>query len=223
MTAGNRGRPHRATRASTTAALAILFVVTCSPGTGRATAPGVGDPISWGACDSPAADLQCARIRVPLDWDEPDGRTIDLAVIRHLASKPEQRIGTLFINPGGPGDTGVGLVLGDPGGVDAIGGGRFDVVSWDPRGTHASTRVLCFRDPRDEARFWAGAAIPLTRSASDRHRRLVVDLTRRCGVVSGWLLPHVSTADTARDLDHLRALLDEQKLTYVGQIGRAHV
>jgi hypothetical protein len=86
-----------------------------------------------------------ARIRVPVDWDRPRGRTISLAVIRHLASKPSERIGTLLINPGGPGDTGVGLVSGDPEGVDAIGGGRLDVVSWDTRGTHTSSRLRCSR------------------------------------------------------------------------------
>jgi pimeloyl-ACP methyl ester carboxylesterase len=160
--------------------------------------------------------LQCARIRVPLDWDRPRGRTISLAVIRHLASKPEQRIGTAFVNPGGPGDTGLGLLKGDPEGVDAIGGGRFDVVSWDPRGTNASTRVRCFRSPGSEERFWAGASIPLTRAASERARRRRVALARRCGRLSGWLLPHISTADTARDLDHLRALVGEEKLTYIG-------
>ncbi len=153
---------------------------------------------------------------MPLDWDRPGGRTIALAVIRHLASKPEERIGTLFINPGGPGETGVGLLQGDPVGVDAIGGGRFDVVSWDPRGTNASTRVLCFRSERAEARFWAGASPPMTRAASERFRRKSVDLARRCGEVSGWLLPHLSTADTARDLDHLRVLMGEEKLTYIG-------
>jgi hypothetical protein len=75
------------------------------------SAGSVGAPIPWAACDPPGEDLQCARIRVPLDWDEPDGRTISLALIRHFASKPDERIGTLFINPGGPGDTGVGLVV----------------------------------------------------------------------------------------------------------------
>ncbi|MDN5869161.1 MAG: alpha/beta hydrolase [Nitrococcus sp.] len=160
--------------------------------------------------------MQCARIQVPLDWDKPNGRTISLAVIRHRASKPQERIGTLFINPGGPGDTGLGLLKGDPGGVDAIGGGHFDVVSWDPRGTNASTRVLCFRSRRAEDRFWAGASIPLSRAASQRFRAKTADLARRCGDVSGWLLPHISTADTARDLDHLRVLLGEKKLTYVG-------
>jgi len=110
----------------------------------------------------------------------------------------------------------VGLVKGDPDGVDAIGGGRFDVVSWDPRGTNASTRVRCFGSPGSEERFWAGASIPLTRAASRRARRRSVALARRCGRFSGWLLPHISTADTARDMDHLRGLVGEEKLTYIG-------
>ena len=153
---------------------------------------------------------------MPLDWDRPNGRTISLALIRHLASKPDERIGTMFINPGGPGDSGVGLVRGDPAGLDAWGDGRFDVVSWDPRGSNASTPVRCFRSKRSEARFWAGAAIPTTRAASERFRRKTAALARRCGEVSGWLLPHISTADTARDLDHLRRLVGDRKLTYVG-------
>ena len=103
-----------------------------------------------------------------------------------------------------------------PTGIDAFGGGRFDVVSWDPRGTNASTRVRCFRSQRSEARFWAGASIPTTNAASERFARKTAALARRCGEVSGWLLPHISTADTARDLDHLRVLMGEEKLTYVG-------
>ena len=204
------------------AALAATCLIALSTGDAGATGPGpprsapVDASIPWAPCDPPGEDLQCARIRVPLDWDHPNGRTIGLALIRHLASKPNERIGTLFINPGGPGDTGVGLVRGDPEGVDAFGGGRFDVVSWDPRGTNASTRVRCFRSQRSEAHFWAGASIPTTNAASKRFRRKTAALARRCGEVSGWLLPHISTADTARDLDHLRGLLGEAKLTYVG-------
>ena len=203
--------------------LAAVCVVASSSGVAVAGEPGspraagkVGAPIPWAACDPPDQGLQCARIRVPLDWDRPKGRTISLAVVRHLASKPDQRIGTAFVNPGGPGDTGLGLLKGDPEGVDAIGGGRFDVVSWDPRGTNASTRVRCFRSPGSEERFWAGASIPLTRAASQRAMRRSVALARRCGKFSGWLLPHISTADTARDLDHLRALVGEEKLTFIG-------
>jgi pimeloyl-ACP methyl ester carboxylesterase len=195
--------------------LAAGDAVAGGPGSPRA-AGAIGAPIAWGECDPPGPDLQCARIRVPLDWDRPNGRTISLALIRHLASKPEERIGTMFINPGGPGDTGVGLVQGLGDDIDKWGGGRFDVVSWDPRGTNASTHVRCFRSKRSEARFWKGASMPTTRAASKRYRRKTAALARRCGKVSGWLLPHISTADTVRDLDHLRVLMGEEKLTYIG-------
>ncbi len=189
--------------------------VAAGSGSPRAAGP-VGAPIPWAACVPPGEGLQCARIRVPLDWDRPNGRTISLAVIRHLASKPDERIGTLFINPGGPGSSGVDLLQGDPEGIDALGGGRFDVVSWDPRGTNASTRVRCFRNPRSEAIFWAGASIPSTDAASERFRRKTADLARRCGEGERLALPHISTADTVRDLDHLRVLAGEEKLTYIG-------
>ena len=122
----------------------------------------------------------------------------------------------MFINPGGPGDTGVGLVQGLGDEIDSWGGGRFDVVSWDPRGTNASTPVRCFTSTRSEARFWKGVTIPTTPAASERYARKVAELARRCGKVTGWLLPHISTADTARDLDYLRRLVGEPELTYVG-------
>jgi pimeloyl-ACP methyl ester carboxylesterase len=197
------------------AALSAADAGAAEPVSTRAATP-FGAAIAWGPCNPAGPRLQCARIQVPLDWDHPNGRTIHLAVIRHLASKPKQRLGTMFINPGGPGDTGVGLVSGDPEGLDAIGDGRFNVVSWDPRGTHASTRVRCFRSHRAEARFWAGAPLPTTRAAAKRTVAHARALARRCGRVSGWLLPHISTADTARDLDYLRRLVGERNLSYVG-------
>ncbi|MGK2955925.1 MAG: alpha/beta fold hydrolase, partial [Solirubrobacterales bacterium] len=116
----------------------------------------------------------------------------------------------------GPGDTGVGLIKGDPTGIDAFGDGRFDVVSWDPRGTHASSRVKCFRSGGAEARFWAGASIPTSNAASKKFVPKVKRWTRGCEKVSGWLRPHITTADTARDLNHLRVLSGESKLTYIG-------
>lgn len=177
---------------------------------------GVSTRIRWGRCDPPGARLQCARVRVPLDWDHPRGRTIQLAVIRYLATRPKQRIGSILINPGGPGDTGIGLVQGLGAEIDGWGGGRFDVVSWDPRGTNASTPVRCFTSKPSEADFWKGVTIPITRAASARYARKVAALARRCGKVSGWLLPHISTADTARDLDYLRRLVGDRKLAYVG-------
>ncbi len=190
------------------------FAAAEGTGTSRETTP-FGSPIAWSECGPPAG-LQCARVEVPLDWDRRGGRMIELAVIRHLASKPGQRIGSMFVNPGGPGQSGVDFVRGDPDGIDAWGGGRFDVVSWDPRGTNRSTHMRCFRSDEAEASFWAGASIPTTAGASKRYSRRSTALARRCGRVSGWLLPHISTADTARDLDYLRRLVGDRKLTYAG-------
>jgi pimeloyl-ACP methyl ester carboxylesterase len=197
------------------AAVLVGDAIAAGPGLARSAQP-VSGGIRWGPCDPPGPRLQCARVRVPLNWEHPHGRTIQLAVIRYLATKPKQRIGSLFINPGGPGDTGIGLVQGLGAEIDGWGGGRFDVVSWDPRGTNASTHVRCFTSERSEASFWKGVTIPTTRAASERYARKVAALARRCGKVSGWLLPHISTADTARDLDYLRRLVGDRKLTYVG-------
>ncbi len=82
--------------------------------------------------------LQCANVRVPLDWEHLHGRKIKLAVIRYLASRPGQRIGSLFINPGGPGASGVAAVRGGGKALDSLVQGRFDIVSWDIRGSGQS-------------------------------------------------------------------------------------
>jgi len=185
---------------------------TASPETGPLAATAKQD-IAWTDCGD---ELECAKVQVPLDWDRPAGRQIKLSVIRHLASRPDQRIGSLFFNPGGPGESGVDTVRNGGADLDAVGGGRFDVVSWDPRGTNASTHVRCFKSQRSLERFWEGESIPITKPESRRFRRKTAALARRCGEISGRLLPHISTADTARDLDHLRRLLGERRLTYLG-------
>ena len=110
------GRRHRAGRYRVTRRLIIralaagtliaaLAPVTAAAGTAERSAPPAA--IGWAACGS---QLECARVSVPLDWARPGGRMITLSVIRHLASHPDQRIGSLFVNPGGPGDSGVGAV-----------------------------------------------------------------------------------------------------------------
>jgi len=154
-------------------------------------------------------------VRVPLDWDRPHGRKIKLAVIRQLASRPGKRIGSLFINPGGPGGS-VQKVRDDGASLDAAGGGRFDVVGWDIRGAGESAHVRCFRSEKRLARFFDHWSIPTTRPASRRYLRKTAALARRCGAVSGTLLRHISTADTARDLDYLRRLVGDRRLTYLG-------
>jgi pimeloyl-ACP methyl ester carboxylesterase len=211
--------------------LASLVAVSLSVPLAAAASPAprnVATAIAWSACDPPADGLECATVAVPLDWDRPNGQQIELAVIRHRASRPQERIGSLFMNPGGPGSSGVGFVRGAADLVDGWGGGRFDVVSWDPRGTNASTPVQCFTSDAERDRFWAGATIPITRVESKAYQRRTVELARRCGQVSGDLLNHVSTADTARDLDALRGMVGDERLTYVGlsygtMIGQTYV
>jgi len=169
--------------------------------------------ITWKSCGE---RLDCATVPVPLDWNDPTGATIALALIRHRASRRDQRIGTIFADPGGPGDTGVGFVRNGGDELDAWGDGRFDWIGWDPRGTYASTPVNCFRSETDEAEFWKGATIPSTAAEADAYVRRTEDLARRCGEVMGPVLSHISTTDTVRDLDALRDLVGEEQITYVG-------
>lgn len=172
--------------------------------------------IAWTGCDPPGAGLQCAKVSVPLDWEHPDGTHIELAVIRHLAGRPQERIGSMLVNPGGPGQSGVELVRDGGDDFDVWGGGRFDVVGWDPRGTNASSPVECFRTEAARAQFWAGVTTPTTTAESQAYQRRTVELARRCGEVSGELLAHISTADTVRDLEALRKAVGDPRLTYVG-------
>ena len=175
------------------------------------TAPATG--IDWSPCDP---GFECAKVPVPLDWSDPTGEQIELAVIRYPATKPDERIGSMFFNPGGPGDTGVGLVLDSSSDLSEWGDGRFDIVSWDPRGTHGSSPVHCFDDDAEEAAFWKDVVVPYTDDQSAAFQLKMEDLAQRCGEEMGELLSHISTADTARDLDRLRELSGEDQLTYVG-------
>src|SRR3954451_21250250 len=123
-----------------------------SPDRAAPEAPG----IAWTSCEPPFANddrLQCGKLSVPLDWDRPNGQHLDLAVIRHLASRPQERIGSAFLNPGGPGQSGVKVVGEGGAGLDEWSGGRFDVVGWDPRGTGGSSPVSCFRSDSERDRF----------------------------------------------------------------------
>lgn len=195
----------------------VLFAAACSGDSDAAPAPAgeavAASEITWTSCGE---RLECATVPVPLDWGDPDGETIDLAVIRHPASNPEERIGTIMTNPGGPGDTGVGFVRDAGDELDAWGEGRFDWVGWDPRGTYASTPVECFESDAEAAEFWDGATIPSTPAESDAFAERMTDLAQRCGEVMGPVLSHISTTDTVRDMDRLRELMGEETITYAG-------
>ena len=189
---GDDGGDRSAGSAATTAAAAPAS--TSAP---TSTAPGAG--IDWAPCDP---GFECAKVPVPLDWGDPSGEQIELSVIRYPATKPDQRIGSMFFNPGGPGDTRCrpGPRRGPQ--LSEAGDGRFDIVSWDPRGTHASSPMHCFADRRGGGGVLEGRRPSRTQPSSRLPIQLrLVDLAQRCGEVMGELLSHISTADTARDLD----------------------
>ena len=179
-----------------------------APGSGTAASG-----INWTSCGE---RLSCAEVSVPLDWSDPDGEQITLAVIRQSASKPDQRIGTMFLDPGGPGDTGVGLIRGGGADIDTWGDGRFDLIAWDPRGTHASSPVKCFTSDAEAAAFWEGVAIPSTPAESAAYATRMKDVAQRCGEMMGPLLSNISTTDTVRDMDRLRELNGDETITYAG-------
>ena len=173
--------------------------------------------IAWHRCKGKGRRFQCARVAVPLNWHRPAGPQIKLAVIRYLGSDQRHRIGSMFVNPGGPGGTsGVDFLKQAGPFLSAWGRGRFNMVSWDPRGNGTSDPVRCFASQAAEARFWRGVQIPVTPAQSRAYVPKVRALARRCGRVSGPLLDNISTADTARDLNRLRQLVGDRTLTYIG-------
>lgn len=178
--------------------------------------------LAWRSCPSPAqSGFQCATLRVPLDYRHPHGRVIRLALIRHLATDRAQRIGTLFYNPGGPGNGGTTTLPAAFETFPAQVRARFDIASWDPRGVGSSTAVQCFASPRDETRFFAGTGLPpptfpVGRLQMSRSIRRARQFARVCERRNASLLRHVSTADTARDLERLRRAVGDPKLNYVG-------
>ena len=114
--------------------------------------------LDWRPCGEDPSKL-CATAQVPMDFDKPRGRTIELALAKVPASDPDRRIGTVFINPGGPGGSGVDMVLYDGDLFAESLDGRFDVVGFDPRGVARSDPLHCFDSQEDLDAFLASQPV----------------------------------------------------------------
>ncbi|MBO1420050.1 alpha/beta hydrolase, partial [Streptomyces sp. FH025] len=168
--------------------------------------------IDWTPCpdqsgaESDGPTVQCATLKVPLDYADPGGRTIEVALARLPAADPGARTGSLVLNPGGPGNSGVGMVRWGWRSYQGALHDHFDLVGFDPRGAGATIPVDCLDDrTRDD---WNG-----TDDLSYDHGRVLAD---GCRTRNADLLPHLGTRDSARDLDVLRGALGERRLDFLG-------
>jgi pimeloyl-ACP methyl ester carboxylesterase len=192
-------------------ALAVVGPATTGPA--HASSAGrTGGSLAWSAC---RGGFQCATLRVPRDYARPGGARLRLAVIRLPARGPGRRIGSLVVNFGGPGEPGLTDLRGRASDFTSL-NDRFDIVSFDPRGVGASRPSIDCRIDQETA---GTLAQPFTRPATAGPRRLVARdrrYFRRCLSRNRKILPYVSTANVARDLDRLRATLGDARLSYLG-------
>ena len=173
--------------------------------------------LSWEACDDPAViedELECATLTVPLDYAEPDGDTIDLALVRVPASR--SRDGAILTNPGGPGSSGFdfvaysGTVLRDEMGLD-----EFDIIGFDPRGVDRSGGLRCLTDAELDASMYLDYT-PDSPEEEDLLDAAPADFATECIDEYDDTLVHYSTANTARDIDAIRAALGDDQISYLG-------
>jgi pimeloyl-ACP methyl ester carboxylesterase len=170
--------------------------------------------LHWTSC---YGGFQCATARVPLDYRHQDGTKISIAVVRHVATDPAKRIGSLFVNGGGPTEQIAGFLATYPG-LPAILRQRFDIITFDPRGFGLSTAVRCFTSTAAEQQFLSGLpAFPVGARQESAWERTWAAFDTRCARhANTGLLDHDTTADVARDMNLLREAVGERQLNFAG-------
>jgi len=192
-------------------AAAMALVVPGSPAGAAPNKPSGSPAVAWAPCAEDAT-AECGTISVPVDWSRPRGEHFDLALVRRKATDPARRIGSLVVNPGGPGGSGVDFVLFAPDYFSADLRARFDLVGFDPRGVARSHPILCSLD------LLVASPSPVLTSQADFDRmvRYNRDLGNDCRQHTGPLIDHVDTLSVVRDIDAIRAAVGDRKLSYYG-------
>ncbi|WP_084099518.1 alpha/beta hydrolase [Demequina sp. NBRC 110051] len=220
-------------RVAALAAASLLILTACIPdktqvspteqetSTGGATAsaaPNVTDlpdvyrqGVDWSAC----GEVECATLQVPLSWDEPDGETVSLEINRHPARSQGERIGSLLINPGGPGGSGLDMTeyLATIAGDDLL--DAYDIVGFDPRGVGESTPVQCGPDGVIDDYYMADVVIE-SQDDVDAEVARTEQFAAGCLAETGDFLTEVDTVSAARDMDVIRTVLGDDELYYLG-------
>ncbi|MFK3980045.1 alpha/beta hydrolase [Micromonospora sp. NPDC050397] len=189
---------------------------------GGVSEAGTSSALRWEACPADVAspDLECTTVRVPLDYRRPAGRQIDIAVSRLPSKDPSQRRGVLLTNPGGPGGGGLsypGLLVNPvfPEPLHQSVRDRYDVIGFDPRGVGHSAPVTCDYTPEQIARL----NLPYPGNPADvlTDARIARTIARQCAASeTAGMLPYITTANTARDMDRIREALGEPAISYLG-------
>ncbi|CAE6374803.1 unnamed protein product [Rhizoctonia solani] len=190
-------------------------------------APRVED-FQWGKCDPDTASRECSRFEVPLDWANHAAGKASLYVARYNATK-EPKLGTIFVNPGGPGSSGVKAILGNLVlNISEASGGEYDIVGWDPRGIGKSVpRAECFKNGAEENAFWEGtvpragleargnftdqADIDAFKKQVDQVDRLLKELGERCVAYSPDTFQYIGSAAAVRDMIAMHDVLEKRK------------
>jgi pimeloyl-ACP methyl ester carboxylesterase len=220
-----RSRGRRFATALVATTLTVVGVTACEaaddedePAAAQTTA--TASAITWGSCPAAAKGvsrdprLTCATVKVPLDYDKPDGTSIEVAVSRLAAADTKKRHGVLLLNPGGPGLPGL-----DTPGVMAPTLPKsvldsYDLIGFDPRGVEHSTAQSCgLADPSVAGLF----PYPAADGSIDSNVDLARADAKQCADKAGRNLRYFTTANTARDLDRIRGALGEAKISYWGQ------
>ncbi len=208
----------RATAVLAVAALAVLSSSGVAQRAARAETDEAPVDLHWTSC---GGGFQCGRATLPLDYDDPGGSTVSVSVIRLPAGDPSRRIGSILINPGGPGRSGMAAVRSGatqvlPPEVLA----RFDVVGFDPRGVATSSPFRCFSSPAAQAGFYAGMPLwptfPVGGPEQGTYMAKMKELGQRCLQRNAALIGHMSTANVARDMEQLRRALGDRALNFYG-------
>jgi len=173
--------------------------------------------LHWTACRKTD---QCATAELPLDYSHPDGAKIRVALLRVRAKDRAHRLGTIFVNPGGPGDSARDWAARLAPALPKAIAGRFDIVGADPRGAGGSTQIRCFatkaEQTRAEAPFTA-TPFPGTQAQQRSWIAAARAVGRACSITARSIAPAMSTTEDARDLDVLRRAVGDRKLTYFGE------
>jgi len=206
-------------------AVLVLALVGCSrliDGQARLAMPTVGAPIAWDRCSFTTTDIspllassQCGKLGVPLDYSKPDGDSISIAVIKFPATGA--KIGSLVINPGGPGESGVNAAIGLAQNLPRELRERFDLVGFDPRGVRLSKPALWCNSDADNDAMRADPMVDYSPAGVAHIEQETKKFVQRCVDKMGKeFLANVGTVTVVKDLDVLRAALGDPKLTYLG-------